>query len=243
MKLTNRLYKLILFVGLGSYTLGCGQAFKVGGELPAATIQKLEAIDTVQLKATVENSKLALEKAESALGVIVDPISGNFNWDIFLGGVDFSQVSVETKACLAAAFPNTSVLLRVFTAPRDIAKGLKCILDDVVLVAGIASTDLKIALETLTKAQMQTTIGSPEYLAIQVMIDQILPLQASYSLAMQTLAAQLTVVTTALNQLPTLATAAVPIPLLSLLVGSTVGSFVQPVIFEIMAFQARIQAL
>lgn len=241
--MTPQLIKLALVISLGSYLVGCGKGFQVKGpESDAEIAAEVQAIDTMSLKATVSESKLAMENAEVALAILVDA-GGSFNWDIFLGGVDFSKVAADTKLCLAAAFPNTNLALRIFTAPKDIAKGLKCILNDVLIAVGIANTNLNLALETLNKALVKVTPGSAEAAAIQAMIDQIIPLKASYKLALQTMAGQLTIVTTALNQLPTLATSAVPIPILSLLVGYTVGNFVQPVVFEIMSFQAQIDAL
>lgn len=243
MKTTSPMHKLLMFILLGSFLVGCGKGIQVNEMSEAEIAAAVQSIDTLELKATVSASQVAMVNAQSALAVIVDPVSGSFNWNIFLGGVDFSKVADETRLCLEAAFPDTNLVLRIFTAPKDIAKGLKCILDDVVIVAGIANTNLNFALETLNKALANTTAGSPEALAIQAMIQQILPLQASYKLALQTMAGHLTIVTTTLSQLPTLATSAIPVPVLSLLIGYSVGNFVQPVIFEIMSFQARIQAL
>ena len=230
-------------MGLGSYLIGCGQGIQLGSQTPEEAVQTAEAVDQQQLKIAVDQSKIAMVNAQAALSVIVDPTTGSFNWDIFLGGVDFSEVATDTKICLDAAFPNTNILMRVFTAPKDIAKALKCILDDVVIAAGVANTTLNSALDTLTKAQANTTAGSPQYLAIQAMIDQVNTLKSGYKVALQTMASQLTIVTTALNQLPTLATGAIPVPILSILVGYSVGQFIQPVIYEIMSFQAQINAL
>lgn len=230
-------------MGLGSYLIGCGQGIQLGSQTPEEAVQTAEAVDQQQLKLAVDQSKIAMVNAQAALSVIVDPTTGSFNWDIFLGGVDFSEVATDTKICLDAAFPNTNILMRVFTAPKDIAKALKCILDDVVIAAGVANTTLNSALDTLTKAQANTTAGSPQYLAIQAMIDQVNTLKSGYKVALQTMASQLTIVTTALNQLPTLATGAIPVPILSILVGYSVGQFIQPVIYEIMSFQAQINAL
>lgn len=231
-----------MVASLGIFTIGCGQGITSVPMTEAQINAEIQAIDAMDLKATVSESKLAMENAEVALAILVDA-AGNFNWDIFLGGVNFDKVTANTKACLSAAFPNTNIFLRVFTAPKDIAKGLKCILDDVMLAVGVANSNLDLALDTLNKALMSATPGSSQAQTIQAMIDQILPLKASFKLALQTMAGHLTLVTTALNQLPTLATGAVPVPILSLLVGYTVGNFVQPVIFEIMSFQARINAL
>lgn len=223
--------------------VGCGQGI-VNVKMSEQEINaEILAIDAMDLKATVAESKVAIDTAQSALAVVVDPVTGSFNWDIFLGGVNFAEVTANTKACLTAAFPKTNILLRVFTAPKDIAKGLKCILDDVMIAVGVANTNLDLALETLNKALLSVTPGSAQEETIKTMIDQIIPLKASFKLALQTMAGHLTVVTVALNQLPTLATGAVPVPVLSLLVGYTVGNFVQPIIFEIMSFQARINAL
>lgn len=243
MKITSQVTKLVLFMGLGSYLIGCGQGIQLGSQTPEEAVQTAEAVDQQQLKLAVDQSKIAMVNAQAALSVIVDPTTGSFNWDIFLGGVDFSEVATDTKICLDAAFPNTNILMRVFTAPKDIAKALKCILDDVVIAAGVANTTLNSALDTLTKAQANTTAGSPQYLAIQAMIDQVNTLKSGYKVALQTMASQLTIVTTALNQLPTLATGAIPVPILSILVGYSVGQFIQPVIYEIMSFQAQINAL
>lgn len=243
MKITSQVTKLVLFMGLGSYLIGCGQGIQLGSQTPEEAVQTAEAVDQQQLKIAVDQSKIAMVNAQAALSVIVDPTTGSFNWDIFLGGVDFSEVATDTKICLDAAFPNTNILMRVFTAPKDIAKALKCILDDVVIAAGVANTTLNSALDTLTKAQANTTAGSPQYLAIQAMIDQVNTLKSGYKVALQTMASQLTIVTTALNQLPTLATGAIPVPILSILVGYSVGQFIQPVIYEIMSFQAQINAL
>ncbi len=244
MNTTNRLTKLALFIFLGSYLSGCGKGLQLKSpETPQEIAAAVQSIDTIELKATVSASKLAMENAQAALAVVVDPVTGDFNWGMFLDGIDFSKVGAGTKLCLDAAFPKTNILLRIFTAPADIAKGLKCILDDVVVAAQFANTNLNYALDALNKALANAPAGSPEAMGIKLMIDQITPLQVSYKIALKAMASQLTIVTTTLNQLPTLATGAIPIPILSLLVGLGVGNFIQPVIFEIMSFQAKINAL
>lgn len=205
-------------------------------------IQAAKSVDTVHVKASVATAQSSLQSAQAAMGTIFNS-SGSFNWNIFLGGVDFSTMGPATQLCLASAFPTQNIAMLVLTAPQDIANGLKCILDDVAATAGIANTDLNTALTTLNSALAQTTPGSPDAIAIQAMINEIQPLQTSYTVLMQSLAGQLNLVVTFLLQLPSLATAAIPVPILSLFVGMGVSSFVQPIVVEVMHFQAQLQAL
>ncbi|PWU14131.1 MAG: hypothetical protein C5B49_13700 [Bdellovibrio sp.] len=199
------------------------------------------AIDMNKIKLSVASAKVSVANAQQALGTIFNP-DGTFNWDVFTGGVDFSTLGAKTQTCLNNAFPNNPAIL-VLTAPADIAVALKCILDDVVTVATAANTDLTSAISLLQSSLATATTGSAQAQEIQAMITQVQSLQTEYMTTLKTMSTQLSVVTTFLNQLPTLATGAIPIPVVSLLVGMTISSYVQPITTEINLFQSQIAAI
>ena len=221
---------------------GCGSGNKTAGSFSSPSAQSIQSVDLAQIKLSVTNGQTALQNAQAALGNIFNS-NGTFNWDIFFGGVNFSTLGANTKTCLAAAFPKGNVAALVLTAPSDIAAALKCILDDVATTAGIANIDLTTALTTLDAALALVPAGSAEAVTIQSMITEVQSLQTSYSATMKGLAGQMNLVVTFLDQLPTLATGAVPIPIVSILVGMTVSDFVQPIVLEVMHFQSQLQAL
>ena len=127
--------------------------------------------------------------------------------------------------------------------PNDIAKAVKCILDDVVQVAGIATTDLNSALSILNTALAQTTAGSAEYIEIQSMISEIQTLETEYKGALSLVAVQMNLAITFLENLPSMATSLIPVPILSMFGGMLVQQFVQPIIVEIMHFQDQLNSL
>ena len=162
-----------------------------------------------QLHASVDAAQAAITSGQNALTSIFNA-NGTINWDIFLGGVDFSNMGPATQSCLTNAFPTSNIALLVLTGPSDIGTALKCILDDVAATAGVADTDLATAMTTLNAALAQTVPGSADAAAIQAMIAEIQPLQVTYSATMQTLSSEMTIVTAALGSLSTLAEGAVP---------------------------------
>jgi hypothetical protein len=195
-----------------------------------------------QIHMSVDAAQTAILNGQNALSTIFNP-DGSLNWNIFLGGVDFTAMSATTQTCLTNAFPTNNIALLVLTAPQDIATALKCILDDVATTAGIANTDLNTAITLLNQALAMTVPGSPDAIAIQAMLTEITPLKADYDTTMQLLASQLTIVTGFLGTLSSLAEGAVPVPILNIFVGMTVSSFVQPIVTEILHFQAQLEAL
>jgi hypothetical protein len=237
---------LVSLIAFGFLVTGCGNGMGSGSgsgiSSSAIAAAAVNQVNVQAIKASATTAHASLQKAKVALSTIFSP-SGSFNWSIFLGGVDFSSLGASTQTCLANAFPTDNALALVLTAPTDIATALKCVLDDVAQVAGIANTDLTGALSILNASLAQVPVGSADALMIQSMINEITPLLTSYNAMMATLGAQMGLVTSFLNTLPTLAAGAVPIPLVGILVGMSVSSFVQPVEMEIMHFQSQIEAL
>jgi hypothetical protein len=225
-------------------TTGCGSPGSAANSAVGGVNSQsvAAAVNISQVKASVATANASLTNAQAALDTIFSS-SGSFNWSIFLGGVNFTTLGANTQTCLANAFPKNNVLALVLTAPADIATALKCILDDVASVAGIANTDLTNAMSILNASLAQTTPGSADALAIQAMIDEVTPLQASYNTLMMSLGSQMSIVSTFLGELPTLATGVIPIPILSLFVGMGINAFIQPIEQEIMHFQSQIEAL
>lgn len=205
-------------------------------------MQSASQVNMQEIQTSVGSAQTALANAQTALSTIFTS-SGSFNWDIFLGGVNFTTLGTNTVTCLQNAFPQNNIAMLVLTSPSDIATALKCVLDDVVQVAGIANTDLNSAMSTLNSAMALATPGSADAQAIQAMITEVQTLQTEYNSTMTALASQLTIVTTFLNELPTMATGLIPIPIASLLVGMGIDMFVQPIVTEIINFQSELEAL
>ena len=208
----------------------------------AEAVGAAQKVNIDQVKQSVTTAQSALQNAQTTLGTIFNS-NGSFNWDIFLGGVDFSTLGTSTQQCLANAFPTQNILALVLTAPNDIATALGCIFNDVITVGGIANTDLNTAMTTLQAGLAAATPGTPDYIAIQSMISEVQSLQTTYSTTMQSVASQLNIAVTFLNELPTMATSLIPVPILSMLGGMVVQEFVQPIVTEIITFQNQLKAL
>lgn len=201
-----------------------------------------QQINIDQIRQNVTKAESSLTNAQTALGTIFNS-DGSFNWGIFLGGVDFSQLGAGTQTCLQNAFPTQNVATLVLFAPNEIATALKCILDDVVSVAGIAQTDMANALNILNTALAQVPAGSSDAVAIQAMVSEIQSLQVEYSTTMSLVSTQVGLAVTFLNTLPSMATSLIPVPILSMLGGMAVQMFVQPIVTEIITFQNQLKAL
>jgi|GEM_PF-6943556 len=234
---------LVVILASSLLLTACGAAGTGAGGVTASD-QSAQDISKhmTAIKAEVSKAQVSLDNAQSALGTIFDS-SGSFNWSIFFGGVDFSTLGADTQTCLQNAFPTKNVALLVLTAPQDIANAMKCITSDVISVAGIANTDLNNALSILNTSLAAVPAGSDQAIEIQAMITEVQSLKTTYSTTMQALASQLSIVTSFLNTLPTLASSAIPIPFLNLIVGMTVSSFVNPIVLVINQFQSQLSAL
>jgi hypothetical protein len=201
----------------------------------AATVERVNT-QMAQIRQSTQKAQASLNNAKNALGLLTDA-NGKFKFSVLFGGVNVSDMG----ACVKSQFnPGTILFL-----PQDIANALKCVLDDVVIVVKSVKTDVASARLQLSVAMANLPAGSPQMQMIQAMMTELDQLEASYSTIIHTLASQLTLAVTFLQQLPALATGVCPIPFpgLNMICGGAVYLFLNPLITEITSFQADLMSI